>query len=295
MTAGDEDDLFETAQVAATEPAPRRPLGPQGERFAAMDVGELAALWRRLQRVGLRGRSHDDFELGQLFNRLPHENPQRTLALVLEVLAGEPDKRVRMELNDSLMTSLIHRHGETLIEELEAVAAESAAFRWLLGGVFSWAQGDAKARLAAVADKAGWDADYEEARRPERKIDYSVLTVQELARAWVEQHGKPGKDRDDNWFALMDHEHDLAASDPEKLIDVALRLLETESDQNLLSLYAAGPLEDAIGRATIDRIEREAAANAGFATMLGGVYYFSEPDDIKARLDAILRPIGGSA
>ncbi|MFC3692093.1 DUF6869 domain-containing protein [Chenggangzhangella methanolivorans] len=295
MTSGDDDPLFKSAWIAATEPVPRHPLAPRGERYAAMDVPELAAQWRRIQHFGLRERIPDVFEAEQYFDHLPHEEPRRALALVLEVLRAETDRSVRMQLNDRLMTALVHRHGDALVDEIEAAAGESADFRWLLGGVCFWAEGRTRARLEAIADAAAWDADHDEARRPAVPIDFRNLTIDELARVWIEQKSKPAKDCDDNWYALMDHEHDLAAGDPEKLVDLALAVLKIESDPNVLGLFAAGPLENAVGHATIDRMEREAADNPAFVAMLGGMYYFSEPDDIKARLDAIFERAGRGA
>ena len=56
----------------------------------------------------------------------------------------------------------------------------------------------------------------------------------------------------------------------------------------LLSMLAAGPLEDVISMRTIDRIEREAAANKRFRDLLGGVWYFRAPEELKARLDALI-------
>jgi hypothetical protein len=58
----------------------------------------------------------------------------------------------------------------------------------------------------------------------------------------------------------------------------------------LLSMLAAGPLEDLIGMETIDRIEREAAANQRFRDLLGGVWYYRAPAELKARLDALVGP-----
>jgi Family of unknown function (DUF6869) len=57
----------------------------------------------------------------------------------------------------------------------------------------------------------------------------------------------------------------------------------------MLALLAAGPLEDVISMETIDRIEREAAANKRFHDLLGGVWYYRAPDELKARLDALVR------
>jgi hypothetical protein len=39
---------------------------------------------------------------------------------------------------------------------------------------------------------------------------------------------------------------------------------------------------------TIDRIEREAAVNKRFHDLLGGVWYFRAPEELKARLDALI-------
>ena len=53
-------------------------------------------------------------------------------------------------------------------------------------------------------------------------------------------------------------------------------------------MLAAGPLEDVISMRTIDRIEREAAADKRFRGLLGGVWYFRATDELKARLDALI-------
>jgi hypothetical protein len=39
---------------------------------------------------------------------------------------------------------------------------------------------------------------------------------------------------------------------------------------------------------TIDRIEREACADKRFHDLLGGVWYFRAPDELKTRLDALV-------
>jgi len=52
---------------------------------------------------------------------------------------------------------------------------------------------------------------------------------------------------------------------------------------------AAGLIEDAVSVRTIDRIEKEAAANPKFRHLLGAVWYWDEPDELKARLDAIVQ------
>lgn len=114
------------------------------------------------------------------------------------------------------------------------------------------------------------------------------MALGELARAWVEQYSKSDRDRDDNFFTMMDYERDLREDDPDRLIDLILEILEIETNTVLLSILAAGPLEDVISMGTIDRIEREAAASERFQRLLGGVWCNSAPDELKVRLDALV-------
>ena len=72
-----------------------------------------------------------------------------------------------------------------------------------------------------------------------------------------------------------------------------VEILEIESNPALLSLLAAGPLDDLISMETIDRIEREASANRRFRDLLGGVWYYRASDEPKARLDALVRDLSG--
>ena len=56
-----------------------------------------------------------------------------------------------------------------------------------------------------------------------------------------------------------------------------------------LGVLAAGPLEDLLsyhGPAFIERVEREAALNPQFASLLGGVWQFEMADEIWARVQA---------
>jgi hypothetical protein len=146
-----------------------------------------------------------------------------------------------------------------------------------------------KARIKQVADGPAWTADYDAHRRPAQPIHCELMSLAQLAAAWVEQHSKAEKDRDDNWHTLYDYETELKNEDPHKMLDVILEVLKIETNPRVLGLLAAGPLEDIVGYQTIDRIEREAAANDRFHDLLGGVWYSTEPPEIQKRLDAILR------
>jgi uncharacterized protein DUF6869 len=86
---------------------------------------------------------------------------------------------------------------------------------------------------------------------------------------------------------MMDYERDLREGYPDRAIDLIVEILKIETNP-MLSLLAAGPLEDVIGMETIDRIEREASADKRFHDLLGGVWYYRAPDVLKARLDALV-------
>ena len=135
--------------------------------------------------------------------------------MVLAVLAAETDMSVRLRLHD-VMSTLIYAHGALLVDRIEADAAGNAALRWLLGGGYWWAQDKAlEARLKAVADVAGFRADQEAHKSRNEPIDFDALSIEELARVWIEQTDKPFKDHDDNWQAFEDYQRELVEYDPD--------------------------------------------------------------------------------
>ncbi|MFX4474144.1 DUF6869 domain-containing protein, partial [Acinetobacter baumannii] len=87
--------------------------------------------------------------------------------------------------------------------------------------------------------------------RPQHPLECEAMSTPQLARAWIEQYSKSDRDRDDNFFGLMDFERDLREEDPERAIDLILEILRAETNPVLLSMLAAGPLEDVISMKTI--------------------------------------------
>ena len=256
----------------------------------AMPVAELASLWGVLQRLSRRDQTGGSWAAKVYFDHLPHQNPDRALDLALEVLRSETDKATVMQLNDKLMLSLIYAHGAEVIDRIEAEAKENAGLRWLMGGVYFGPGERWMDRVAALADAESWRADQLARRTPKVALDCGAMSIAELARAWVAQYSKSDRDRDDNFFAMMDYERDLREENPDKAIDLIVEILAIETNPTLLSLLAAGPLEDIISMETIDRIEREASANRRFHHLLGGVWYYRASDELKARLDALVGP-----
>lgn len=284
MASTDDTGLLEV--IAA---APQLQTPDQTEAFLdPMPVGELASMWCALQRVSRRDQVGSVWALKLYFDHLPHRRPQQALDLVLEVLRTEADKPSVMQLNDKFLLSLLYAHGAEVIGRIEHEAGHNDRLRWLLGGVHVDPDDPLMSRLAACADSKAWQADHLAQRTPREPLDCASLSTAALARAWIEQYSKSDRDQDDNLFAIMDFERDLREDDPDRMIDLILEILKIEANPVLLSLLAAGPLEDVINAATIDRIEREARVNERFRDLLGGVWYYRAPDELKARLDALI-------
>jgi hypothetical protein len=256
--------------------------------FDTLPMPQLAAMWCALQRVSRRDQTGSVWAAKVYFDHLPSDQPDRALDLALEVLATEHDKPTVMLLNDKLMLSLMFTHGAEMIDRVEAAAHDDAKLRWLLGGIQFGTGKSFERRIDDIADRAAWALDDEARHRPQQPLDCEAMSVPQLARAWVEQYSKSDRDRDDNFFTLMDFERDLREEDPDRAIDLIVEVLRTETNPVLLSMLAAGPLEDVISMNTIDRIELEAAANTRFRDLLGGVWYFRAPEELKARLDALI-------
>jgi hypothetical protein len=280
--------VIKDAEHAIHMPIP----GPGGapdelrRKLDAMPADELAAVFCALQYCGMREQVDDTWDTILYFDELPHDQPHRAFALVLAVLRSEAHKSVKMELNTKLFGTLIYSHGEEIIGDIEAEARTNAQLRWLAGGVLCGDENVSR-RLRALADSAAWSADHSERDRPKEKIDFPRLSIPELARVWLDQKTKPHKDQDDNWMALTEFMEELHRDNPDAVLDMILEILKVETDVGVLSFVSAGPLEDLISVRIIDRIEREAAANAAFRDLLKGVWYWNESHDLKKRLDAI--------
>jgi len=254
----------------------------------AMPIPDLASLWCVLQRLSRRDQTAGAWAAKMYFDHLPHRKPDRALELALEVLRSESDKPTVMQLNDKFMMALMYAHGAAVIERIEREAEDNTRLRWLLGGVHFGPDEKLKDRIEAIADQRAWRSDAIARKTPKHPLDCEAMSVGELARAWVEQYSKSERDCDDNFFAMMDYERELREEDPDKAIDVIVEILKIETNPALLSLLAAGPLEDVISMETIDRIEREAQADKRFHGLLGGVWYYRASDELKARLDALI-------
>ena len=285
------NDFIENAKTFATMAIPGgEASAEQRKMYDAMSIDQLAEIWRALQHVGLRDQTEGTWDSTLYFDALPHNEPERALDLILAVLRTEQDQLVLMQLGDKLTTSLIHAHAGTLIDRLEREVKGNPKLRWLLGGAYWWAPSEPlKARLERIADIESWRADRDASQALSESIDFASLSPAELAQVWIQESGKPQKDQNDLWSELRDYEREISNNEPDRMLDMILEVLKVETNERMLGYLAAGPLEDVIGMNTIDRVEREAAANERFQRLLGGVWYYRAPDELKARLDAIIK------
>ncbi len=283
-------DFLKEATNWATMPVPGvETPEEQRNQFDAMPPIELADTWRALQQVGLRDQTEGTWATFHYFDSLPHQQPDRALDLILELLQRETDRATLLQLGEKFVPALMLTHGAGLIDRLERDVADEPKLRWLLGSVYWWTEDEAlEARLLAIADRTDWRADREAHDERNPLIDFERLAPAEIAPIWIRQNECADKDRDQNWSALRDYESDLRAEDPDRALAIILEVLKIEANPNMLSYLAAGPLEDLITLDTIDMIEAEAAKNERFRWLLGGVWYYTAPDELKARLDAIL-------
>jgi hypothetical protein len=92
--------------------------------------------------------------------------------------------------------------------------------------------------------------------------------------------------------AAWERMHELVRDAPEQAWNVIVELVRRTRRDEVLAYIAAGPLENLICEhpyAFIDRVEALAAADAHFKWALSGVWGESRmPDDVRARIDAIL-------
>lgn len=284
-------DFIKEAANWATMPVPGVDT-PEEQRtlFDAMPMAELADTWRALQQVGLRDQTEGTWATFHYFDTLPHQQPERALDLILELLSRETDTATLLQLGEKFAPALMITHGASLIDRLEREAANNTRLRWLLGSVYWWTEDQAlEARLLAIADRTAWRADREAHDERNPLIDFDRLAPAEIAPIWIRQNECADKDRDRNWSALRDYESDLRAEDPDRALAIILAVLKIETNPKLLSYLAAGPLEDLITLDTIDMIEAEAKNNGRFRWLLGGVWYYTAPDELKARLDTIVQ------
>jgi len=105
--------------------------------------------------------------------------------------------------------------------------------------------------------------------------------------AWVDAYiaaqssGRPVQVEDPNWWAVERFMQLGQRDQAEACWTAILGVLKREPSDTVLSVLAAGPLEDLIhywGQTFIERIEDVARRDAAFRALLGGVWQSSTPE-----------------
>ncbi len=108
--------------------------------------------------------------------------------------------------------------------------------------------------------------------------------IEKLANEWIED--KTTQESLEN--SVLDWE--LPFSNPEVCLDVIVRILakiEPTTDNELLAILAAGPLEDLLtehGEEVVDRVEVLARRSPEFRKLLNGIYDSDVKETVKLKL-----------
>ncbi|NHQ85260.1 hypothetical protein HA050_03935 [Iodobacter sp. HSC-16F04] len=121
-------------------------------------------------------------------------------------------------------------------------------------------------------------------------MNQSPVISPELISAWIKiQHaGAESEIADQLWWA-WEEVFFFSQKNPEHTFAFILATLREDSSNKIMANLSAGPLEDLIenfGESMIEKIEQEAKTNPLFASLLGGVWQGSTPDEIWSRVTA---------
>ncbi|HKY03159.1 MAG TPA: hypothetical protein VJM53_11480 [Burkholderiales bacterium] len=115
-----------------------------------------------------------------------------------------------------------------------------------------------------------------------------------MGNAYIDAQSLPESPElnDPLWWPIQKF-FDLERKDPESIWAAMLLITEKTSDEKVIAVLAAGPLEGFIeyhGIEWIERIEREAKINTKFRNLLCGVWQSSTPE-VWERVEKAREPI----
>ena len=117
--------------------------------------------------------------------------------------------------------------------------------------------------------------------------------MREIAGAWIALHQLPeaSPKREDKFWSF-ERLSDLTHDDPEAAWNI-IQMIRQEGSDHILSILAAGPVEDLLvhhGDRFVDRIEALAEHDAQFRKLLGAVWQNSMSPEIWKRIRAVAGP-----
>jgi hypothetical protein len=264
-------------------------------RLASLSMEDLMRAWREVCNTGLKDQTAGTHAFSMYFDRLSQATPERGIAFIEAELAHEPDDEIVMLLAEGkVLGQLLVFHAGRIASELQALALRQPRLRWLVGSkAASIANGmvqnpEAQRRLLAIADEAAYRA-WEAARPKPAPTDFAALPLPEIAVAWVEITSRSDleRERDQDWSAMFDFQHELVGNDPLGALELVKAILEIEDNPNVIGLLAAGMLEDLIPEEdgpVVDAVVAEAERNPKFRHLLGGVWFYGMSPEVTERL-----------
>jgi hypothetical protein len=258
-----------------------------------LSLDDLRCAWRVVNLTRYAEQTEGTRFFATYFDALGQTEPERACDFILASVADEPDdEQVAMIGVGKLLGQLLLNHGAIAASRLAPIAKTSGRARWLLGSAYWLIKSGLDPEIAGVllplADQAVWEAWQEENRTSVG--DLASLDVADLASLWIDANGRSPieRERDDLHASVFDLCFDLARSDPDRGLDLALAVLALTDEKRLLSLLAAGLLEDLVMRESDDvlaRIEAEAARDQKFRDLLGGVWLSRASAATAARIE----------
>jgi hypothetical protein len=213
------------------------------------------------------------------FGGLGQNEPARACDFILSSVANEPDdEQVALIGSGKLLGQLLFNHGVLATSRLKPAAQSSARMRWLLGSAYwliqSAAGRDVQTALAPLVDRAAWAAWRE---RASVEIDLSSESVEKIAALWIEANRRSEieRARDDLHKVMFNLCFDLSRRDRKRGLALTLAVLARTDEKPLLSLLAAGLLENLVcsnDQTILQMVEAEAGRDASFRRLLSSVW-----------------------
>jgi hypothetical protein len=228
-------------------------------------------------------RTHDS---SHEVDRLAHSDPERALAIALEIIhRGAARGWDSFDLMSPL-ADLLATHGDKVIGQIEEQARESVALRRVLWRLKRQRPGQIDEEVRDRMERAmGATTGYTELDVPSPPAQPQLDADEQIIEGWFE-HEK-------NFWAFSTMS-DLVDEDPPLAWSITLDLIARADDLNEIGAIAAGPLEELIRKhpdLLWDDLVAKAHTDQRFLSALRGVWVFETDGDVYHRFQELMETI----
>lgn len=119
----------------------------------------LLSAWLAFQHTARGSADHESlFWAFEEVDELCRSSPDEAWSFIVAAWATDQSKAIAQNLSAGPLEDLLARHGESVIDRVEAEARVNPTFAFLLGGVWRNEIGKAVwSRVVAARDRRGWD------------------------------------------------------------------------------------------------------------------------------------------